>query len=316
MFNLFKKSLFLFLFGVISLAQAKTQTTQPNENVRIGVVAVDVHHLPKKDRADYQAYTFQISPNTYEQNFPYIIKKKALMNQKHVKKISANIDTMGKPAIHIQLTPQGRTLFHRISRQHTGKMLAFVDTLGQNIISAPRINEAIKGGTIQITGVMLSEIHDLIERLRKNVAVHTVVEKPFETKLAHDEIVMYKKSSSNQASVNLLINNKFIFKNNDFDKIEWRQEKAETIFGETAKDMNDMPVHIISFQPTVEAKARLMELLKLYESQPLKLILWKQDKQNNQFINELQDIEMDEDAFYLFTFSDDTAQKIWQALIQ
>lgn len=322
MLNLFRKSLFLLLllfFGALTLAQAETKTALLNENVRIGVVAVDVHHLPKKDRVDYQEYTFDITPSTYGQNFPYVIKKKILMNQKYIKDIRASIDIMGKPAIHIQFTAKGRTLFHRISRQHQGKMLAFVDVLGNNIISVPRVNEPISGGQIQITGVMLSEINDLIQRLRRNVAVHTVVDKPFGEKLAHDEMIMYQKSLPTQKSFNLLINNKFVFKNNDFDKIEWRQEKAETIWGETAKGMEDMPVHVISFQPTAEAKARLMKLLELYESQALKLILWKQDKQNNQnnqFINEFQDIEMDEDAFYLFTFSEDTAQKIWQALIQ
>lgn len=294
--------------------KAKTQTAQPNDNVRIGVVAMNADIMPKNQRANYQSYTFTIPhASAHEQNIPYVIKKKPLINQFYIKKIYAGLDSViNTPTINIHLTPNGRTLFHRITQQHKGKMLALVDTLGQNIISAPRINEPIAGGKIQMTGVMYSEINDLIARLQKKVAIHEVVNKPFGAKLAQDEMVMYQKNLPTPSSINLLVHDKFIFKNNDFEKIEWQQETAKTVFGITAKDMEEMPVHIIILHLTPSAKQRLKKFIAQKNHHSFgKWLLWKQD---NPSINQLQNIEIDEDYFYFYTLSDDTAQEIWQSL--
>ncbi|SSY80770.1 SecDF P1 head subdomain-containing protein [Alysiella crassa] len=310
MLNLLKKSLFLFFFGATTLVHA--QTAQVNENVRIGIVATNPDIVPKKQRVHYQSYTFT-NHQTHEQNIPHIIKKKPLMNQLHIKKIYAGFDSdINIPTINIHLNPNGRALFHRITQQHKGKMLALVDTLGQNIISAPRINEPIAGGKIQMTGVMYSELNDLVSRLQKKVTIHEVVEKPFGAKLAHDEMVMYQKSAPTPPSVNLFIHDNFILKNNDFSKIEWQQETAKTVFGSAAKDMEEMPVHIIILHLTPSAKQQLEKWRAQKNNRSLgEWLLWKQD---NPSINHLKHIEIHEDYFYFYTLSDDTAQEIWQSL--
>ncbi|MES2967015.1 MAG: protein translocase subunit SecD [Patescibacteria group bacterium] len=56
----------------------------------------------------------------------------------------------GEPIVSIKFNDEGGELFEKITRENTGKSLAIF--LDGEIVSAPRINEAISGGTAVISG--------------------------------------------------------------------------------------------------------------------------------------------------------------------
>lgn len=61
----------------------------------------------------------------------------------------------GEPIVSISFSPEGGDLFEKITRENTGKQLAIF--LDGEIVSAPRINEAISGGKAIISGGFQAE---------------------------------------------------------------------------------------------------------------------------------------------------------------
>lgn len=74
-----------------------------------------------------------------------------VMTGKDLKSVGVSvISTTGQYAINFTLTSEGSKIFGDYTAQNVGKILAIV--LDKRVISAPRINGAITGGTGQITG--------------------------------------------------------------------------------------------------------------------------------------------------------------------
>ena len=72
--------------------------------------------------------------------------------------------TSGKPEVSIEFNQEGAELFEQITRDNVGKVLAIY--LDGSIISAPVVQDAISGGTAQITGVFTpQEAKQLVGRL-------------------------------------------------------------------------------------------------------------------------------------------------------
>lgn len=70
----------------------------------------------------------------------------------------------GEPVVSIRFTPEGSTLFAEITRENVGERLAIF--LDGEIISSPRINEAIIGGTAIVSGgFTATEARELAQNL-------------------------------------------------------------------------------------------------------------------------------------------------------
>lgn len=69
-----------------------------------------------------------------------------------------------EPIVSVQFTSEGADLFEEITREHTGEFLAIF--LDGEVISMPRINEPISGGSAVITGGFTAEeARDLVQNL-------------------------------------------------------------------------------------------------------------------------------------------------------
>jgi preprotein translocase subunit SecD len=73
----------------------------------------------------------------------------AALTAAHVK--HASVDTSGpSPAVNLEFTPEGTVRWARFTRAHMGQQVAIVH--GAQVLCAPTIQQAISGGTAQITG--------------------------------------------------------------------------------------------------------------------------------------------------------------------
>jgi preprotein translocase subunit SecD len=73
-----------------------------------------------------------------------------LMTGAMLKAASAGTDAANQPSVNFSLTPEGAAIFSEYTTNHVGWYLAIV--LDKNILSCPRVNEPIPGGSGQITG--------------------------------------------------------------------------------------------------------------------------------------------------------------------
>jgi preprotein translocase subunit SecD len=73
-----------------------------------------------------------------------------LMTGADLKAASVGSDAANQPAVNFSLTPAGAAIFADYTTNHVGWFLAIV--LDKNIISCPKVNEPIPGGSGQITG--------------------------------------------------------------------------------------------------------------------------------------------------------------------
>jgi preprotein translocase subunit SecD len=94
-----------------------------------------------------------------------IILIKTAMTGNDLKWAGPGVDQYGKPVVSIEFSPEGTTKFARVTQQNVGKPLAIL--LDGKVISAPNINEPIRGGKAQISGSFsMTEVQDMIIKLR------------------------------------------------------------------------------------------------------------------------------------------------------
>jgi preprotein translocase subunit SecD len=73
-----------------------------------------------------------------------------IMTGKELRSVNVGVDQFGSPAIDFTLSTEGTTIFGEHTSANTGKTLSIV--LDKIVVSAPRIDDPIIGGTGQITG--------------------------------------------------------------------------------------------------------------------------------------------------------------------
>jgi protein-export membrane protein SecD len=94
-----------------------------------------------------------------------VVKKHAVLAGDTLTDAQPGFDQNGSPDVNFKFNSIGAKRFCDITRENTGKPFAIV--LDDKVISAPRINEAICGGSGQITGSFtVKEAHDLSLLLR------------------------------------------------------------------------------------------------------------------------------------------------------
>jgi len=85
------------------------------------------------------------------------------LNGRYVKGAQLSFTQVGLPMVNIEFNDEGAKLFETLTSKNIGKPLAIF--LDNNLISAPRVSEAIAGGKAQITGINdLKEAQTLVER--------------------------------------------------------------------------------------------------------------------------------------------------------
>ncbi len=85
------------------------------------------------------------------------------LNGRYVKSAQLSFSDIGLPEVAIEFNDEGAKIFEELTKKNIGKPLAIF--LDGNLISAPRVNEAISGGRAQITGINdTKEAKLLVER--------------------------------------------------------------------------------------------------------------------------------------------------------
>ncbi len=81
---------------------------------------------------------------------PYLLERKVLLQGDRIRDSRVTFDQMGQASVSISFDDKGTREFAEITGENTGRLLAIV--LDNKVQSAPRINEAIRGGDAVITG--------------------------------------------------------------------------------------------------------------------------------------------------------------------
>lgn len=94
--------------------------------------------------------------NEAEKRPPMLVKKDAALSGSDIESASVAMENFtGQPTVQIEFNPKGTKIFSAITRENVGKQLAIV--LNGEILSAPVIQEEIKGGQARITGAFTLE---------------------------------------------------------------------------------------------------------------------------------------------------------------
>ena len=78
------------------------------------------------------------------------LSKTPIINESQIMEIKNVFDNLGKVVIDIKLNKEGAQIFKKLTEKNIGKPIAIV--LNKILISAPRVNEVIPEGRIQISG--------------------------------------------------------------------------------------------------------------------------------------------------------------------
>ncbi len=80
----------------------------------------------------------------------YIIENRAILSGEDLKDAQPSFDQNGRPSVSFRFKPTGARIFGQYTSENVGALFATV--LDDKVITAPRIQEAITGGSGQITG--------------------------------------------------------------------------------------------------------------------------------------------------------------------
>ncbi len=100
-----------------------------------------------KIQTDYQTSTDNADPSTSSPNNPVF---HTVITGASIKQVGVTTDGIGNPRVIFELTPEGSIIFSEFTSANIGSMLAIV--LDKEVISTPRIDDAITGGQGSISG--------------------------------------------------------------------------------------------------------------------------------------------------------------------
>jgi len=127
----------------------------------------------------------------------YVLEKRAVLTGDLLVDASVSTGRDGDPVVSFRFNAQGARKFGKFSQQHVGDLFAIV--LDKKIISAPRINEAILGGSGMISGNFTFEsANDLALLLRAGALpapLEVIEERTVGPSLGADSIAAGKKAS-------------------------------------------------------------------------------------------------------------------------
>ena len=102
---------------------------------------IDQKVTREDDQIEYQELFFSTIPSDW---------KATGLDGSHFKRASVAFNQVGQPFVSIEFDDEGGDLFAEITERNVNKPVAIF--VGGNLISAPRVNEKITGGSAQITG--------------------------------------------------------------------------------------------------------------------------------------------------------------------
>lgn len=88
-----------------------------------------------------------------------VVKKEAVLDGKHIKAATVGAGQLGKPEVHLTLDTEGAVIFGEFTASHVDDFLAIVSD--DKVKSYARINEAIPGGNVAISGFGVEEAQNL-----------------------------------------------------------------------------------------------------------------------------------------------------------
>lgn len=112
---------------------------QPHADPRTTIAPTGSEVLPSEERRTQDG-----------QSFNYIVDKQVLLTGEYLVDASVKTGEYNDPEVAFRFNTNGGRKFAEITRDHQGRLLAIV--LDNKVISAPRINGVIPGGTGVITG--------------------------------------------------------------------------------------------------------------------------------------------------------------------
>lgn len=85
----------------------------------------------------------------------YLVSKQVELTGDNINSAQAGTDQANRPAVDLSLDSAGTTIFGDLTSNNSGKIMAMVliDQGKAEVVTAPRINEPILGGRVQITGM-------------------------------------------------------------------------------------------------------------------------------------------------------------------
>ena len=92
----------------------------------------------------------ELSPSIDEDGIFYVLERNAVVTGEELVDAQPEFDQNGAPAVGFRFNPTGARKFGQYTAENVGALFAIV--LDDEVISAPRINEAIPGGSGIITG--------------------------------------------------------------------------------------------------------------------------------------------------------------------
>ena len=92
----------------------------------------------------------ELLPSLDEEGIFYVLEQNPVVTGEELVDAQPTFDQNGQPAVNFRFNPSGGAAFGRYTAENVGALFAIV--LDEEVISAPRINEPIPGGTGIITG--------------------------------------------------------------------------------------------------------------------------------------------------------------------
>ncbi|WP_092400800.1 MULTISPECIES: protein translocase subunit SecD [Candidatus Ichthyocystis] len=141
--------------GIQDVAQAKKI---------LGKTATLEMHLVSDDQlsSDYpppDEESFNMKLSAAANGGKLIVNRTVLLTGDHIIRADADFDQNNQPIVSLQLDSAGAEIFREVTRENVGKRLAIVlfEDGVANVVTAPRINEEIPNGRVQITGAFTFE---------------------------------------------------------------------------------------------------------------------------------------------------------------
>lgn len=142
----------------------------------IGRTATLEVRLVLEDPAQLQQALAGNVPDGYEllysggsEKYPMLVSKQVELTGDNINSAQAGFDQHDSPAVNINLDSAGSAIFADLTTANKNKIMAMVliDQGKSEIVTAPRINDPITGGRVQITGNFTpAETHDVSLLLR------------------------------------------------------------------------------------------------------------------------------------------------------
>lgn len=146
------------LFGV---AEPRITTSRAGENYRLNVELAGIKDVKEAINQIGETPFLQFAEVKQVEDSQEFIPSE--LNGRYIKGAQLTLSDLGQPLVSIEFNDEGAKLFEELTRKNIGKPVAIF--LDNNLISAPRVNEAISGGRAQITGINdAKEAKLLVER--------------------------------------------------------------------------------------------------------------------------------------------------------